>query len=285
MDIQKLIESLQELLQAFPQTAMSSFLELSQEIIVHVLSYLHYVDLNACRRVNRAFDRLIKNSTQLQYSMQLQLSGYRNNPHSPLVLADKLKLLRNQESSWGCLDFGQETSIRIPFHPSCIYDLTDGVLLLGESFSGRQYGADSLRWAKLSQILSQGPGEDYWNVIDVGAHIIDVGLAVEEHDLIIAAVECVQSRSFPTLASFLTVRPKPTNRRSRSCARATPHTILHWSSPSTGFEACSPSRDPTPSSSVNPGTMQRVHWRRRRSSMLHVALSFRLWPRNTPGNF
>ncbi|KAI0755315.1 hypothetical protein C8Q80DRAFT_1144245 [Daedaleopsis nitida] len=166
-----------------------SLLDLSQELVLHILSYLHYVDLHTCRRVSRCFDRLIKSSTQLQYSMQLQLSGYQDNPYSPLVIAEKYKLLRQQEFAWSCLDFDKEASVRIPFSPSGIYDLTDGVLLLGESVSGNQSGADTLRWTTLPALLSASAPQHCWESIDVGAHIVDVGLAVQEHDLIAVATD------------------------------------------------------------------------------------------------
>ena len=169
-----------------------SLLHLSPELVVHILSYLHYSDLHACKRVNNALNRLIQNSVLLQYSMQLQLSGYEDNPSSHMVIADKLKLLKQQESAWSRLDFQKQTSVRIPFNPSSIYDLTDGVLLLGESVSGIQSGADKLRWARLSTLVSEDARHNHWEGIDVGAHIIDVGLAVQEHDLIVVATECVQ---------------------------------------------------------------------------------------------
>ena len=74
-----------------------SLLRLSHEMIVHILSFLHYVDLNACRRVNRTLNRIIQDSSLLKYNMHLQLFGYRDNPSSPLVIADKLNLLIQQE--------------------------------------------------------------------------------------------------------------------------------------------------------------------------------------------
>lgn len=168
-----------------------SLLHLSPELVVHILSYLHYNDLHACRRVNLTLNRLIQGSILLQYSMQLQLFGYEDNPSSPIVIADKLKLLKQQESAWSRLDFQKQTSVRIPFLPSSIYDLTDGILLLGESVSGIQSGADKLRWTRLSSLVSEDARWQHWENIDVGAHIIDVGLAVQEHDLIVVATECV----------------------------------------------------------------------------------------------
>ncbi|KAI0771127.1 hypothetical protein BD413DRAFT_551165 [Trametes elegans] len=168
-----------------------SLLELSHELLVAILSYLDYRDLQVCRTLNQAINKLIQSSIVLQYSMKLQLYGYQDNANSPLVIADKLRLLRQQETAWSRLDFEKEKSIRIPFNPSSIYDLTDGVLLLGESVSGIQSGADIVRWTRLPRLLS---GEDptsqaSWEKIDVGAHIIDVGLAVEEHDLIVLATD------------------------------------------------------------------------------------------------
>ncbi|TBU42890.1 hypothetical protein BD309DRAFT_865364 [Dichomitus squalens] len=166
-----------------------SLLNLSPELVVHILSYLHYTDLHACKRVNVALNRLIQGSVLLQYSMQLQLSGYEDNPSSTMVILDKLKLLKQQESAWSRLDFQTQTSVRIPFNPSSIYDLTDGVLLLGESVSGIQSGADKIRWTRLSDLVAVDARREHWEKIDVGAHIIDVGLAVQEHDLIVVATD------------------------------------------------------------------------------------------------
>ncbi|CDO70843.1 hypothetical protein BN946_scf184801.g36 [Trametes cinnabarina] len=168
-----------------------SLLQLSPELLVHILSYLDYQDLHVCRRVNSAMNRLIQSSIFLQYFMQLQIYGYEDNPSCPLVIADKLRLLQRQEAAWSRLDFEKETTVRIPFNPSSIYDLTDGVLLLGESLSGIQSGADTVRWTPLSRLVSGQPESSYniWEKIDVGAHIIDVGLSVEEHDLIVVATD------------------------------------------------------------------------------------------------
>lgn len=176
-----------------PRATEMSLLGLSHELLVHILSYLDYEHLQVARRLNHAIDRLIQSSILLQYSMQLQLYGYEDNPSCHLVISDKLRLLRQQENAWSRLDFEKETTIRIPFNPSSIYDLTDGVLLLGESVSGIQTGADTVRWTRLSQLVSSedAPAAHFWEKIDVGAHIIDVGLSVEEHDLIVVATECV----------------------------------------------------------------------------------------------
>ncbi|KAH9890078.1 hypothetical protein C8Q73DRAFT_736647 [Cubamyces lactineus] len=168
-----------------------SLLQLSPELMVHILSYLDYRDLQVCRRVNQAMNKLIQSSILLQYSMQLQLCGYDDNPSCPQVIADKLLRLLQQENAWARLDFEKETTIRIPFTPSSIYDLTDGVLLLGESVSGAQSGADTIRWTRISRLVasSDPPPPNLWERIDVSAHVIDVGLSVEEHDLIVVATD------------------------------------------------------------------------------------------------
>ena len=168
-----------------------SLLQLSPELMVHILSYLDYRDLQVCRRVNQAMNKLIQSSILLQYSMQLQLCGYDDNPNCTQVIADKLRRLSQQESAWARLDFEKETTIRIPFTPSSIYDLTDGILLLGESVSGAQSGADTIRWTRLSRLVASvdAPSSNLWERIDVSAHVIDVGLSVEEHDLIVVATE------------------------------------------------------------------------------------------------
>ncbi|KAI0632509.1 hypothetical protein C8Q77DRAFT_1059625 [Trametes polyzona] len=168
-----------------------SLFDLSHELLVHILSYLDYEHLQVCRTLCHAMNKLIQSSIYLQYAMQLQLYGYEDNPSSPMVVADKLRCLLQQEASWSRLDFERESTVRIPFNPSSIYDLTDGVLLLGESVSGTQSGADMIRWTRLTELApgSRALLSPTWERIDVGAHIIDVGLSVEEHDLIVVATD------------------------------------------------------------------------------------------------
>ena len=166
-------------------------LSLLQEMIVHILSFLHYRDLHACRRANRALNKIIQGSILLQYSMQLQLAGFVDNPASSLVVMDKMVLLRQQERAWQRLDFEKVTPVRLPFHPSSIYELADGIFLLGQSPANPTIttGTDIIRWIRLSSLIDGETDDSKWGRIGVGAHIIDVGLSVQEHDLVVVATE------------------------------------------------------------------------------------------------
>lgn len=170
-----------------------SFHHLSTEMVVYIFSLLHYVDLQSCRRVNKAFNQLIRGSSLLQYSMQLQIAGYVDNPSSNLVICDKLRSLREQERAWQRLDFEKPTPIRLPFPPSSIYELSDGIFLLGQMSLSLEFGTDVIRWTRLSELAKGNVSDAQWGRISVGAHIIDVGLSVQEHDLVVVATEYVLS--------------------------------------------------------------------------------------------
>ena len=192
--------------------------------------------------------------------MHLQLFGYRDNPSSPLVIADKLKLLIQQERAWSRLDFEKQTSVHLPFHPSSIYELSDGIFLLGEG-SASLSGTNIIRWARLSSLADGMSSDEHWGRISVGAHIIDVGLSVQEHDLVVVATECVRYVfcAFPHADRPFALSLKSRIRRPPDDIRAAFSSALDWPRPSPCLQARAHPRDHPFPCSAHRGSMQRVH--------------------------
>ena len=88
------------------------------------------------------------------------------------------------------MDLSERTVIPLNHHPSGIYDLTGGVLLLGERQANQSaVGTDNVHTVKLQSAFDRHDdnklsSDSLWQKIDVGRQVIDVGLAIQEHDLI-----------------------------------------------------------------------------------------------------
>ncbi|KAF9804393.1 hypothetical protein IEO21_09405 [Rhodonia placenta] len=171
-----------------------NFVNLPPELLAYILAYLPLPGLAACLSVNRRLHDIIVSDVLLQYIVELRAAGVENNssPSCRLTIADRLRMLRQREQAWECLEFGRITSIPVKHNPSGIYDLTGGLFLLGESRSPTRTGTDALHFVRLLSAISdseESEGEYIaadakWSRIDLGAHIVDIGLAVQEHDLI-----------------------------------------------------------------------------------------------------
>jgi len=154
---------------------MAQFSDLPLELIAHILSKTSPNDLLACKLINKYFYNLIQSSILLQYHLALDSAKATDNPYSSLSSSERLKALKDSESAWAFLRPKLTATIPVPHNPSGIYDLTGGVYLLGNA------NRTQLHYLKLP---SSGKDAMYWEVIDVGKTIIDMGLCVYEHDLI-----------------------------------------------------------------------------------------------------
>ncbi|KAI0937664.1 hypothetical protein AcV7_003637 [Taiwanofungus camphoratus] len=175
-------------------TSTSSLLSLPPELIVRILACLTLSDLVSCRRACKCLNAIIKTTTLLQYLIETQVAGVEDNPASSLALVDRLRLLRARETAWHHLQSSRTTPIEVKHFPSSIYDLTGGVFLLGESLRwtfGAWRSTDSLRFVRLPAVADSADShsnvsrqDSPWSRIELKGNIMDVGLAVQEHDLI-----------------------------------------------------------------------------------------------------
>lgn len=164
--------------------------DLPVELILRILSFLNLPGLIATRSTSRLFYQIIDTSVLLQYIMSMQAYGVEDNAESTLNVAERLDRLRKHEDAWSNLKIAFTKTIDVHNPTSGIYDLTSGVYLLGEGSRYHRRLTTAVHWLQLPSSLHEEPK---WNKIDVGAKIVDIGLAIREHDLIAVVTSYVLS--------------------------------------------------------------------------------------------
>ena len=171
--------------------ALTSLLHIPPELIGCILQYLSPIDIISSRRTCRTLYHLC-NDSHLRYLVQMQRSGVSDDLRPGLCYSDRLQILERREEAWATLDFREPVQVRVPFDSTGIYDFTGGAFLLGT----RLYSASRRPTIGYSYVslpsLSEGKDEELqWMGLNLGIQILDVGLAVHEHDLIAALTACV----------------------------------------------------------------------------------------------
>lgn len=154
------------------------FLELPPELIQQILCLLNPHDLLSCQLTCKDLYILIRESVVLQYHIGLILAKAEDNPCSVAPLSEKLNDLRRSEDAWGTLEPRFSVSVPVLHNPSGIYDLTGGTYLLGNINKTKLHYLQLPTVDDSSNTLS-------WKAIKVDRSLIDLGLCVFEHDLIV----------------------------------------------------------------------------------------------------
>ena len=159
-----------------------ALLDLPNELIIQILSHLNHQDLIACQLSNSALYTAIKASVVLQ--LQIALSRFKaiDNLSCPLSVSERLQALKDSEDAWTFLRQDFKRRITVNFEVSGIYDLTDGVFLLGNA------SRTALHYIKLPSSIDDDVG---WKKIQLNCGpirgegtIIDMGFCIQEHDLL-----------------------------------------------------------------------------------------------------
>ncbi|KAI0746564.1 hypothetical protein C8Q80DRAFT_1121358 [Daedaleopsis nitida] len=166
-----------------------NLVDLPDELLAQIASFLSPGALVHLQQVSTRFHDIVQSNVALQYALELHVAGMVDNPASRLVPAERLRILRQKEESWRTIDLSDRRLLSLQHNPSGIYDLTGGVLLLGERRNtGSHTGTDSVHTVHLHSAFSNAGGDSrrlsLWRTIDLGQQVIDVGLAIQEHDLI-----------------------------------------------------------------------------------------------------
>ncbi|KAJ7715440.1 hypothetical protein DFH07DRAFT_785606 [Mycena maculata] len=123
---------------------------------------------------------------ELQYRMALNTAGYADNQESTMLFVDRIAALRTKEAAFGEFKFSWRRHIPVTFAATGLYELSAGIYFLGES--SRQ----ALRYIQLpSEPDTYDALPVDWERIALRSRnntvIIDFGLAIQEHDLIVFA--------------------------------------------------------------------------------------------------
>ena len=124
----------------------------------------------------------------------MERCGVNDDLRPGLCYSDRLRILERRERAWEMLDFRKPVQVCVPFDSTGIYDFTGGAFLLGT----RLYSASRRPTIGYSYVSlpSLPEGEEkrkevQWMGLNLGIQVLDVGLAVHEHDLIAALTACV----------------------------------------------------------------------------------------------
>jgi F-box domain len=161
-----------------------TLLTLPTELLIHTLTFLPLPDLLSCKRVNRFIHSVVAQSVLLQYVIEAKAAGVEDNPRSTLTVSDRLALLRRREAAWA--KFKINFHIRMPplgQRPSGIYDLTGGVYLQGQAASSQTAGQQITTALNYVHLPSESQ-DTSWSKISICRDIVDIGLAMQEHNLI-----------------------------------------------------------------------------------------------------
>ncbi|KAJ7628632.1 hypothetical protein FB45DRAFT_41712 [Roridomyces roridus] len=168
-------------------TAIMSFriFDLPSELLVPILSFLSNEDLHNAGQASFILLEVIDSSVELQYLKTLRVAQMADNPSSHIPIVDRLAALTARESAFLRVKPSWKRSYVVNFMPAGLYELSAGLFFLGE------FTRKALRYIK----LPTQPAQDHepsveWERIETkseNAIIIDFGLAIEEHDLIVMA--------------------------------------------------------------------------------------------------
>lgn len=155
-----------------------ALLHLPTELIIQILSHLTHKDLIACQLSHKTLYTTVKFSVLLQYRIALSTFKATDNPSCPLNISGRFKALKDSEVAWTHLRKDFKRRIAVNHEVSGIYDLSDGVFLLGNATrTALQYIKlpssieDDVEWKKIELNHSEGI-------------IIDMGFCLYEHDLL-----------------------------------------------------------------------------------------------------
>lgn len=179
--------------------ALTPLSHIPPELISCILQYLSPHDIVSCRRTCRTLYNLC-NDSNLRYIVQMERCGVNDDLLPGLCYPDRLRILERHEKAWEMLDFRKPVQVCVPFDSTGIYDFTGGAFLLGT----RLYNVSRRPTVGYSYVFlpsfseEENQKEVQWTGLHLGVQLLDVGLAVHEHDLIAALTAC----AFPLFLSY-----------------------------------------------------------------------------------
>ena len=165
-----------------------SLLDLPPELVTRVLLHLSPLDIISCQRTCRILYDLCGDSI-FRYLVQLERSAVSDDMSPGLSYPERLRVLEKREEAWAILNFRRSVNIPIPFNWSKHWSCTGGALLLGTTLDSDSreltMGHSYVTLPSLSDAQDQ---KFEWMRHDFETEVIDIELAVHEHDMIVALI-------------------------------------------------------------------------------------------------
>ncbi|KAI9450185.1 hypothetical protein BJY52DRAFT_1175761 [Lactarius psammicola] len=194
-----------------------TLLDIPPELIVSIILYLSPHDILSCQGTCRKLCDVCRDTT-VRYIVEMERFGVSDDLRPGISYPERLLLLRRREEAWANLDFCKSVQVTVPFESTGIYDFTGGAFLLGTRFhSASRRTTIGYSYLTLPSLSSTEDQKLKWQGPSLGIQILDVGMAVHEHDLI-AALTAKPDKNGPIdrhhtleirLLSFSTGQPHP----------------------------------------------------------------------------
>lgn len=156
-------------------------IELNEKILI----LLSPQDLTSAACLNGSIYKIIKDTVEVQYALSLMTHGMIDGDKSRSA-SEKLTELLRVEEAWRTLDLSRRVSVKVSYHSPHIYDLSGGIYLHGDCEQATETRETrSLRFYDLTRCRNvTAMHEETWRRMSIPDLIVDVGLALQEHDLI-----------------------------------------------------------------------------------------------------
>jgi len=168
-----------------------SLLRIPPELVVQILLYLSPNDIISCKRTCRMlYD--IGGVPVLRYLVQMERCAVSDDMRPGLGYLERFRILEKREEAWATLNFRRSVQISVPFESTGLYDFNGGAFLLGRRLDwARHEPTVWCSYVSLPSLLDAQDQKFEWKGLYLETQILDIGLAVHEHDLIAALTACV----------------------------------------------------------------------------------------------
>jgi hypothetical protein len=164
-------------------TRSISLLHIPPELITRILLHLSPHDIISCKRTCRMLYDMC-NEPVLRYLVQMERCAVSDDMRPGLGYRERLRILEKREEAWAMLDFRRSEQVSVPFDATNLYDLTGGAFLQGTMLDCTSKRPTGYTFVSLPSLLDAQDQKSEWKSISLETQILDVGLAVHEHDLI-----------------------------------------------------------------------------------------------------
>ena len=176
-----------------PAAMSPQLLDLSTELIIHILSYLSVRDVGTCVQASRRLRSIVSGSLYLQYLVRTQIAGVQD-PFLPgLSVHERIAVLERWERAWRALDLRQPTL-------QCVVprDITVGAIGYeihgGHLIAARRFPVDDrpmgYSYIDLHDAVQRGCASWYNVDLPQSQFVFDYCFNVEEYNLVAILVLC-----------------------------------------------------------------------------------------------
>jgi hypothetical protein len=173
---------------ALAQPILMPFLHIPPELMIRILLYLSPHDIISCKRTCRMLYDMC-NEPVLRYLIQMERCAVGDDMRPGLGYIERLRILEKREEAWATLNFRSSLQVSVPFDPADTYNISGGAFFLGTRHSHANELTVGYSYISLPSISDDEKVE--WKGFKFRIPILNIGLAVHEHDLIAAVTKCV----------------------------------------------------------------------------------------------